>query len=63
MKNILLALETLSAMAGSAFDADVTLYGLVDYGFSYQHVDQEVDGHIPDEVRPEFGQPLRLEGR
>ena len=35
MKKTLLALATLSAMAGSAFAADVTLYGLVDYGFQY----------------------------
>ena len=39
MKKTLLALATLSAMAGSAFAADVTLYGLVDYGFDYVHQD------------------------
>ncbi|MBM6705330.1 porin, partial [Sutterella massiliensis] len=40
MKKTLLALATLSAMAGSAFAADVTVYGLVDYGFQFKHVDQ-----------------------
>ena len=43
MKKTLLALATLGAMAGSAVAADVTLYGLVDYGFSYKHVDETVN--------------------
>ena len=33
MKKSLAALAVLGAFAGSAFAADVTLYGLVDYGF------------------------------
>ncbi|MBM6705158.1 porin, partial [Sutterella massiliensis] len=39
MKKSLAALAVLGAFAGSALAADVTLYGLVDYGFNYQHVD------------------------
>ena len=46
MKKTLLALATLSAMAGSAFAADVTLYGLVDYGFQYKHVDETVNDAV-----------------
>lgn len=48
MKKTLAALAVLGAFAGSAFAADVTLYGLVDYGFSYQHVD--VDDNAYDDV-------------
>lgn len=36
-KKSLAAAAILGAFAGSAFAADVTLYGLVDYGFSYQN--------------------------
>lgn len=39
MKKSFLALAVLGAFAGSVMAADVTLYGLVDYGFSYQHRD------------------------
>lgn len=39
MKKTLAALAVLGAFAGSAVAADVTLYGLVDYGFNYQHID------------------------
>ena len=39
MKKTLAALAVLGAFAGSAMAADVTLYGLVDYGFSYEHLD------------------------
>ena len=39
MKKTLAALAVLGAFAGSAVAADVTLYGLVDYGFNYQHND------------------------
>ncbi len=35
MKKTLLALATLSAMAGSALAADVTVCCLVDYGFKF----------------------------
>ena len=54
MKKTLLALATLGAMAGSAFAADVTVYGLVDYGFNYQHVDgdtADVDARDSFEMR------------
>lgn len=36
-KKSLAAAAILGAFAGSAFAADVTLYGVVDYGFSYQN--------------------------
>lgn len=39
MKKTLLSFAVLGALAGSAVAADVTLYGLVDYGFNYQHTD------------------------
>lgn len=39
MKKTLLSFAVLGALAGSAAAADVTLYGLVDYGFNYQHTD------------------------
>ena len=41
MKKTLLAFAVLGAMAGTAAAADVTLYGLVDYGFNYQHLDAD----------------------
>lgn len=40
-KKTLAAVAVLGAFAGSAFAADVTLYGIVDYGFNYQHVDTD----------------------
>lgn len=42
MKKTLAALAVLGAFAGSAVAADVTLYGLVDYGFNYQHIDSDL---------------------
>lgn len=54
MKKTLLALATLGAMAGTAVAADVTVYGLVDYGFNYQHVDgdtADVDARDGFEMR------------
>ena len=42
MKKTLAALAVLGAFAGTVAAADVTLYGLVDYGFNYQHVDADV---------------------
>lgn len=44
MKKSLAALAVLGAFAGSAFAADVTLYGLVDYGFNYTHYDADYTG-------------------
>lgn len=42
MKKTLTAIAVLGAFAGSAMAADVQLYGLVDYGFAYQHADADV---------------------
>lgn len=45
MKKTLAALAVLGAFAGSAAAADVTLYGVVDYGFLYNYTDkQAADG-------------------
>lgn len=41
-KKTLAAAAILGAFAGSAFAADVTLYGVIDTGFSYQN--KSVDG-------------------
>lgn len=41
-KKSLIAIAAFGALAGSAVAADVTLYGLVDYGFNYQHTDGDV---------------------
>lgn len=43
-KKTLAAAAVLGAFAGSAFAADVTLYGLVDYGFNYTHTDADKAG-------------------
>lgn len=43
-KKTLAAAAVLGAFAGSAFAADVTLYGVIDYGFNYQHVDTDAAG-------------------
>ena len=42
MKKTLAALAVLGAFAGSAFAADVTLYGIVDLGFNYVRTDDGV---------------------
>ena len=42
MKKTLAALAVLGAFAGSALAADVTLYGVVDYGFLYKHTEDTV---------------------
>ena len=39
-KKSLIAVASMTALAGSAMAADVNLYGLVDYGFQYEAVDQ-----------------------
>ena len=50
MKKTLAALAVLGAFAGSAAAADVTLYGVVDYGFLYNYTDkQAADGTSTDE--------------
>ena len=42
MKKTVAAVAVLGAFAGSALAADVTLYGVVDAGFVYTHLDQDV---------------------
>lgn len=41
-KKSLIAVAALSALAGSAMAADVTIYGRIDTGFRYQNVDYDV---------------------
>ena len=45
MKKTLAAVAVLGAFAGSAFAADVTLYGRIDGGFQYNDNQIEVDGN------------------
>lgn len=54
-KKTLAAAAILGAFAGSAFAADVTLYGLVDYGFSYQNK-SPVAGEDTDSFQMKSGQ-------
>lgn len=50
MKKTLAALAVLGAFAGSAAAADVTLYGVVDYGFLYNYTDKQApDGTSADD--------------
>ena len=44
MKKTLVAVSVLGAFAGAAVAADVTLYGVVDTGFSYTHADADIPG-------------------
>lgn len=44
MKKTFVAAAVLGALAGSAFAADVTLYGVIDTGLNYSHVDMDVPG-------------------
>lgn len=44
MKKTLAAVAVLGAFAGSAIAADVTLYGIVDMGLAYDHVDMDRAG-------------------
>ena len=46
-KKSLAAVALLGAFAGSAFAADVTLYGVVDEGFLYTHKDADKTGVGP----------------
>ena len=48
MKKTLAAVAVLGAFAGSALAADVTLYGLVDEGFNYAHVDMDTNNSADD---------------
>lgn len=43
-KKSLAAVALLGAFAGSAFAADVTLYGVLDEGFLYTHKDADKTG-------------------
>ena len=43
-KKSLIAVAALSALAGSAMAADVTIYGRIDTGFRYSNVDYDVPG-------------------
>ena len=43
-KKSLIAVAALSALAGSAMAADVTIYGRIDTGFRYSNVDYDVAG-------------------
>ena len=57
MKKSFVALAVLGAFAGSAMAADVTLYGLVDYGFSYEHRDGDTSGYdAVDQFQMKAGQ-------
>ena len=55
MKKTLAALAVLGAFAGSAVAADVTLYGLVDYGFNYQHRDGDAAADAQDSFEMRSG--------
>ena len=44
MKKTLAAVAVLGAFAGSALAADVQLYGVVDLGLNYSHVDMDGNG-------------------
>ncbi len=48
MKKTLAAVAVLGAFAGSAIAADVTLYGIVDMGLAYSHVD--MDSNTTDDL-------------
>ena len=51
MKKTLAAVAVLGAFAGSALAADVQLYGIVDEGLAYSHVD--LDGAADAAAVPE----------
>ena len=56
MKKTLAAVAVLGAFAGSAFAADVTLYGRIDGGFRYTDNQIEVDGQeVIDDSKVEMG--------
>ena len=54
MKKTLAAVAVLGAFAGTAMAADVTLYGKIDLGLNYQHLD---DGSVTtNQVSEKSGQ-------
>ena len=66
MQKTLIALGLAAALTSfQAQAADVTLYGLVDYGFNYPPKHAHATGladHLQDEFRHELGLALRYEG-
>ena len=56
MKKTLAAVAVLGAFAGSALAADVQLYGIVDTGVGYNHVDADVFGQDKDSFGMQSGQ-------
>ena len=57
MKKTLAAVAVLGAFAGSALAADVQLYGIVDTGIGYNHIDMDSPGEDDvDNFRMESGQ-------
>lgn len=56
MKKTLAAVAVLGASAGSAIAADVTLYGVVDLGLNYSHVDMDGVGDDLDTFEMKSGQ-------
>ena len=56
MKKTLAAVAVLGAFAGSALAADVQLYGIVDTGIGYNHVDDDGLGEDTDSFEMKSGQ-------
>ena len=56
MKKTLAAVAVLGAFAGSALAADVQLYGIVDTGIGYNHVDADGLGEGTDSFEMKSGQ-------
>ena len=56
MKKTLAAVAVLGAFAGSAIAADVTLYGVVDAGFQYNHIDMDGASEDVDTFEMKSGQ-------
>ena len=56
MKKTLAAVAVLGAFAGSAIAADVTLYGVVDAGLQYNHIDMDGQGDDIDTFSMKSGQ-------
>ncbi len=56
MKKTLAAVAVLGAFAGSALAADVTLYGVIDTGFAYNHTDLDNGLDATDSFSMETGQ-------
>ena len=55
MKKTLAAVAVLGAFAGSALAADVQLYGVVDLGLNYSHVDMDGNGDDIDSFTMDSG--------